>query len=84
MLNALDTGLDQQLWSRLQAGAEIEAIRDVLVQYRDQGFTAQAVYAYLQCLRLEATEDIEDKALEAMDIASGYCSAGCRVWDAAQ
>ncbi|OOV98708.1 hypothetical protein [Pseudomonas sp. MF4836] len=84
MLEALDTGLDQQLASRLRGGADIEAIRAVLVQYRDKGFTAQAVYSHLQFIRLAAPEDVEDRILEAMDIASGYCSAGCRVWDVAQ
>lgn len=84
MLEALDTGLDQQLASRLRGGADLEAIRDVLVQYRDKGFTAQAVYNHLQFIRLEAPEDVEDRILEAMDIASGYCSTGCRVWDVAQ
>ncbi|MGC5702492.1 hypothetical protein J4P02_20025 [Pseudomonas sp. NFXW11] len=80
MLETLDTELDKQLSCLLLAGAGIESVRNLLVQYRDRGFSAQAVYNFLAGLRLGASEGLEDSVLEAMDIASGYCSEGCRVW----
>ncbi|NBF02335.1 hypothetical protein GV819_08515 [Pseudomonas sp. Fl5BN2] len=84
MLEALESGLDEPLSCLLRAGADIESVRDVLVSYRDKGFAAEAVYNYLASLRLGASQVLEDRVLEAMDIASGYCSEGARVWDLAQ
>ncbi|NAN50256.1 hypothetical protein EX349_03550 [Pseudomonas protegens] len=84
MLEALDRRLDEQLSSLLRAGADIESMRNILLLYRDRGFSAAAVYNYLASLRLEAAEVVEERILEAMDIASGYCSAACRVWGVEQ
>lgn len=84
MREALETGLDEQLSCLLRAGADIQQVRDVLVAYRDKGFCAEAVYNHLASLRPGASEGVEDRILEAMDIASGFCSAGSRVWDVAQ
>ncbi|MDP9507634.1 hypothetical protein Q7O56_01175 [Pseudomonas protegens] len=83
MPQVLDSGLDEQLASLLRKGADIQSIRQLLERYRDRGFGAQAVYNYLALLRHDASEELEDRILEAMDIASGYCSPGCRVWEVA-
>ena len=84
MREALDSGLDEQLSCLLRVGADMESVRNILVLYRDRGFSAAAVYNYLALLRLDASDAAEDRILEAMDIASGHCSAGCRVWGVGQ
>ncbi|QIH06273.1 MULTISPECIES: hypothetical protein [unclassified Pseudomonas] len=84
MPEVLDAELDEQLSCVLHGAADLEAIRQVLVLYRDKGFSAQAVYRYLGQVRAGAVDAVEDRILEAMDIASGYCPAGCRVWDTAR
>ncbi len=83
MPQVLDSDLDEQLSSLLRKGADIQSIRELLVRYRDRGFGAQAVYNYLASLRHDAPEEFEDRVLDAMDIACGYCSPGCRVWEVA-
>ncbi|WP_025131676.1 hypothetical protein [Pseudomonas sp. PH1b] len=81
MPQVLDSGLDEQLSSLLHSGADVQAIRHILLQYRDRGFAAQAVYNYLASFRPDASDELEDRVLEAMDMAAGYCSPGCRVWE---
>jgi len=83
MAEVLDDGLDQQLTRVLHSALDLQAIRQVLVLYRERGFSAQAVYDRLAHLRLEAVGAEEERILEAMDIASGYCPARCRVWEPA-
>ncbi|MGR4038534.1 hypothetical protein FW796_03810 [Pseudomonas sp. 910_21] len=83
MPQVLDSGLDEQLSSLLRSGADIRSIRQLLVRYRNRGFGAQAVYNFLASFRHDASDELEDRVLEAMDIASGYCPPGCRVWEVA-
>ena len=52
----------------------------ILRQFRDRGLSASAAYAALERMRPAADEPTEDRILDLLDIASGYCGPGLRVW----
>jgi hypothetical protein len=80
MTGELDGMLDCELRQALIEGVEIPLMRNILVRYRERDFPPQAVYELLDSMRVGAGEDIEDRILELMDIASGFCSPHMRVW----
>jgi hypothetical protein len=54
----------------------------VLLTFKQQGGTRAEALAVLEQLRSEATtEATGDAVLEIMDITTGFCSPGLRVWD---
>lgn len=72
--------LDRELRDALEASADFGVQRDILVKYREKGFSSESVYELLESMRDGATSDIEERILELMDIVSGFCSPNMRVW----
>ncbi|KAB2899945.1 MAG: hypothetical protein F9K40_09790 [Kofleriaceae bacterium] len=64
----------------LGRGAALTEYLPVLRQFRDRGLSASAAYAALERMRVGADEPTEDRILDLLDIASGYCGPGLRVW----
>lgn len=76
----LDSVLDRELRDALERNCDVNLLRAILVKYREKNFSSESVYRLLDALRIGATEDIEDRVLELMDIVSGFCSPDMRVW----
>ncbi len=72
--------LDRELRDALEASADFGVLRDILVKYREKGFSSESVYGLLESMRDGAASDIEERILELMDIVSGFCSPNMRVW----
>ncbi|RQR42800.1 hypothetical protein DIE21_36435 [Burkholderia sp. Bp9140] len=72
--------LDRELRDALEASADFGVLRDILVKYREKGFSSESVYDLLESIRDGVTEDIEERILELMDIVFGFCSPNMRVW----
>ena len=80
MIGDLDVVLDSELRYALSRQDAMAVMRNILVKYRDRGFGQKSVYELLNSMRKDADEDLEDRILELMDIASGFCSPHMRVW----
>jgi hypothetical protein len=79
----LDMRLDDSLMKVIVGTRNYMDARSILVEYRDKGFSAQEVYALLESIRSSLRDDgMEDKVLEIMDIAGGFCPRNLRVWEA--
>ena len=64
----------------LQRGAPLDHFVAILIEFRDKGMSADSALSTLRLLRADAGEEVEDRILEIMDIASGYCAPDLRVW----
>ncbi|MDX2285333.1 MAG: hypothetical protein NW241_14305 [Bacteroidia bacterium] len=53
---------------------------ELLAAYRDAGGTQQAAMQLLESLRHIQGEDWENRVLEVLDIACGFCRPELRVW----
>lgn len=76
----LDRILDRELRNALERNYDVNLLREILVKYREENFSSGSVYSLLDAIRIGATEDIEDRVLELMDIVSGFCYPYMRVW----
>ncbi|HTH61498.1 MAG TPA: hypothetical protein VL689_15235 [Paraburkholderia sp.] len=76
----LDSVLDRELRDALARNYDFNLLRAILVKYREKNFSSESVYSLLEAIRIDVTEDIEDRVLELMDIVSGFCSPDMRVW----
>lgn len=56
-------------------------VADVLRGYVKRGLSRKHATKVLEELRREVDEDTEDRILEILDLVSGYCSAGLRIWE---
>ncbi|MDJ0364151.1 hypothetical protein QMK33_03230 [Hymenobacter sp. H14-R3] len=73
----VEEALKQQLW---QAGSLVGAVQ-VLHQFKASGGKQQDALRILAHLRrLVVSEQEEDKILELMDLATGFCQAHRRIW----
>ena len=64
----------------VERGAPLEEIVGILRMWRERGLTAEDASKALELLREGADEQLEDRILEVMDIASGFCRPELRVW----
>lgn len=56
-------------------------LHQLLEEFRDQGGSSEDALAVLKRLRAEANDErIEDRILELMDVATGYCPPHLRIW----
>ena len=74
-----------EIYEILKAGmARGDAFSDLYEQMRTMakaGIPAHDVMTALECLRAEAVDEgEEDRILDLMDIATGYCSEPMRLW----
>ena len=60
--------------------ADLFELADLLRNYRDAGGTRAEALAILGALRADVTESTEDRILEVMDFAAGYCQPRFRIW----
>jgi hypothetical protein len=73
--------LRNELRTRLEAGDDLAALREVLVLFRDRGGTQNAAVVVLEELREEAPDEATDDLLcDVLDFAVGWCSPHSRVW----
>jgi anthranilate phosphoribosyltransferase len=76
----LDIVLDSELRSALEGDCDFNLLRAILMKYREKGFSSESVYEFLGTMRSGVAESTDDRILELMDIVSGFCSPGMRVW----
>ena len=72
--------LDRELRDALEASADFDVLRDILVKYREKGFSSKSVCELLESMRDGVNSNIEERILELMDIVSGLCSPNMQVW----
>lgn len=73
--------IDADLSAQLRAGADFAALYPLLRRYWDLGIDADAVLEHLRTLRGAMDDQArEDRVLELMDIACGFCSPALRLW----
>lgn len=74
---ALDAGFARSL----AAAAGLDELRDWLRRYRDDGVGADAMTQHLQHLLAAcADEATQDRLLELLDLAAGFCPPQARIW----
>jgi len=79
MNSELDRSLAKELRDTLVTNCEIHLLREILVKYRKMGFSSERLSRLLHTLRIGATEEVEERILELMDIASGFCAPDLRL-----
>lgn len=80
MMKTLDKPLDDELSGALRRGHDLLSIREILLKYRDKGFSAISVNELLGSMRGDADDELEDRILEVMDIVTGFCAPALEVW----
>jgi hypothetical protein len=80
----LDTAMSSEFRRDIEAaierGAALEEIVGILRKHRDDGTTAAAAAETLEVMRAGADERTEDRLLEILDVATGFCRPEYRVW----
>ena len=61
-------------------GASLEELSVILQQYKDGGGSQEDALKTLDAIRAEVDEQTEDKVLDAMDVAAGWCAPRLRIW----
>jgi hypothetical protein len=61
--------------------APLEDYVRILREYKAEGLTQEAALATLEGLRAGLSDEDEDRILEVMDFASGFCAPRFRVWE---
>jgi hypothetical protein len=64
----------------LKRQAGLAEFREILREHRDLGLTRQDACDALEGLRGGMDESTEDRVLEVLDVASGFCAPHLRVW----
>lgn len=66
-----------------QGNCFTKEVRDILMNYKDNGGTQNKVVALLNQIKTENPDDlsIQDGADDVLDIATGYCGSSMRVWE---
>lgn len=65
----------------VERGAPLEETVGILRMWCERGLTAEDASRALGRLREGVDERFEDRVLEIMDVASGFCRPELRVWD---
>lgn len=74
----MNDAFEKAIRESLLNGADLGAFILILREYRDKGLSADAALEVLQSLRAGAEEVTEDRILEIMDMAGGFCSPHVR------
>lgn len=72
--------LAEAIAQALARGASLAEIAALLRRLRDIGLSQAAVYEAVEASRAGAEDREEDRLLEVLDIVSGFCAPGLRVW----
>jgi hypothetical protein len=75
-----DPSLATEIAQLLGRDDYLGAGRNRLIRYREAGGDAESARAVLESLRSEVDEDGQDKVLELLDLASGFCAQELRIW----
>jgi anthranilate phosphoribosyltransferase len=71
----------QELASHIAAGADFMQLHALLAEYKRRGLTAAEIADVLEQLRRQMrSESDEDRVLELLDIAHGFCSPHLTIW----
>lgn len=72
--------LETRLRERLPVD-DFGALHPLLREFEDRGGTGEGAMAVLERLRAEIRDDgVEDRILELMDVATGFCAVQLRIW----
>jgi hypothetical protein len=72
----------EELEAAISAGVPLGQIIPTLREYRRLGVTRREVQLALEALRDQTRDEAtEDRILEIMDIASGFCTRENTVWE---
>lgn len=79
------TLVSSKLLAELRAGAPLDALIRQLVDLADSGVSAEQALAMLNDIRAAVVrdqdgEEVEDRVLDLMDLATGFCSPHMRIW----
>jgi hypothetical protein len=58
----------------------MDELVDILREHKNWGLARQEAYEALDSLRGGASDQLEDRILEVMDVVSGFCAPHYRVW----
>lgn len=64
----------------LQGGASADELVALLRRYRDLGLSQDEAKTTLEAMRADLSETDEDPVLDMLDVVTGYCRPGLRVW----
>lgn len=77
--------LKRRITASINAGASLEAHRQILIKFKRMGGTQKGAYTALlgelEAQRLHNDEWFEDAMLEVLDIVYGFCNQEWWVWD---
>jgi len=63
----------------LEREVSLDEFRDILIQFRGKGMSADSAYDVLESMRSGKDEPREDKILDVTDIVTGFCGPHYRV-----
>ena len=73
----IDDDLKRRIDGAIVAGKDVV---DVLREFKSNGGTQKDALDTLKSVREKASEQYEDRVLEVMDIASGFCAPHSKIW----
>jgi hypothetical protein len=74
--------LQQQLEAAIRSDVPLADIVSLLRQSQAQGATSEEVYAFLETLRQQLSDEAtEDRLLEVADFVAGFCAPHMKIWD---
>ncbi|MFB3042184.1 MAG: hypothetical protein ACE1ZS_10375 [Candidatus Poribacteria bacterium] len=69
------------IYTALQSYISLEVLVKILWSFKESGGEQTEAYSILEEIREEITEEpLEDRLLEVMDFASGFCPIDKRIW----
>lgn len=73
--------IKRKILEGLEANFSAMEIREILVDYKNEGGTKELTYKALEEMRYTIKDEKqEDKILELMDFVSGFCSSHVAIW----
>ncbi len=76
-----NTEFKDNIYTALQLDASLEVLLKILRSFKESGRKQDEAYSLLEEVRKENKgEPFEERLLEGMDFASGFCPVGKRIW----
>jgi len=76
----MENNWKQELNIVIKNDINLKKVSDFLKSLKTAGITQCEIKTYLNLLRLESTEIVEDRILEILDMVEGFCNPQYRVW----
>lgn len=76
----MENNWKQELNIIIKNDIDLKKVSDFLKSLKTAGITQCEIKTYLNLLRLESTDIVEDRILEILDIVEGFCNPQYRVW----